>query len=116
MGLNACDLTAMVAVKLAKHMGCESIDMYAFDAVTNGNLYYAPSIDADPTQGGELRRFRAHGSRIQRLLEEDFPEAHRFIQGDLPVMAFAPPSRGGGRCPMCKGKGCDNCGGSGLIP
>jgi hypothetical protein len=61
-------ISAAVAINTAKEAGAKSIDLYAFDAVTKGNVDYANSIGYNATKGGDPARFYRHKSMILKAL------------------------------------------------
>ena len=65
-GYGARQLSVIMAIKIAKLMGCTQLNLVSFDASVNGQTHYARVIGIDPvlTASGGQERFLAHKARI----------------------------------------------------
>ena len=64
-GYGSTTLTTIIAIKIAQYMGAKTIELVAYDAITNGNLDYAKFIDKDPADGGNVNRFLRHKTEYE---------------------------------------------------
>lgn len=65
LGLKETCLSALYVLAIAKVLGFTKAFMWAFDAITSGNVDYARSVGQSPTRGGDPKRFLSHGESIQ---------------------------------------------------
>lgn len=66
LGLYNC-ISAEYAIMIARHMGCNRLELVSFDSCVNKNLNYAATIGYDSIKGGPKTRFLEHKERILQV-------------------------------------------------
>ena len=67
--LRSTSLSALISIEIGKLFGCNSFELYAFDASMTMDTRYARSIGYRPKKHGDPKRFLRHRAMIEKQLE-----------------------------------------------
>ena len=70
-GLGEKSYSVIVAIRMARFLGCKELVLYGFDAVKNGNCDYAECIGHPSSDGGMPDRFTRHKALIEAENKND---------------------------------------------